>query len=124
MARLLNGRTTVTDGRLTKNNLHREAGVSRATMNRATDILDEWNAAVDSPQPRDAEITKRDDAIKDLRTTVARLRADVQELQNQVVAATTVIASLHQENQALKGTEISENVSAFKSRDQTRHSRR
>lgn len=34
--RLLAGRSKRTDGRLTKANLHIEAGVSRATMNRAT----------------------------------------------------------------------------------------
>ncbi|MEV8204232.1 hypothetical protein AB0P40_02120 [Streptomyces sp. NPDC079189] len=41
MERLLSGRPEHTDGKLTKNNLCREARVSRATLNRATDILTE-----------------------------------------------------------------------------------
>jgi hypothetical protein len=39
MERLFTGRPARTDGKLTKNKLRREAGVSRATMNRATDVL-------------------------------------------------------------------------------------
>jgi hypothetical protein len=39
MHRLLDGRAHRTDGSLTITNLAREAGVSRATANRATDIL-------------------------------------------------------------------------------------
>lgn len=44
MTRLLAGRPERTDGRLTKENLWREAQVSRATMNRAQDLLAEWDA--------------------------------------------------------------------------------
>lgn len=45
MQRLLAGKSKRTDGRLTKANLHIEAGVSRATMNRATSVLADWDAA-------------------------------------------------------------------------------
>jgi hypothetical protein len=45
MERLLSGQPQhTTYGKLTKNNLCREAGVCRATMNRATEILTEWDA--------------------------------------------------------------------------------
>ncbi|MFD9418774.1 hypothetical protein ACFWC9_29255 [Streptomyces goshikiensis] len=44
MYRLFAGRPERTDGRLTKENLWREAQVSRATMNRARAILAEWDA--------------------------------------------------------------------------------
>ncbi|MEU0884056.1 hypothetical protein ABZ345_36135 [Lentzea sp. NPDC005914] len=43
MHRLLTGAACRTDGRLTKQNLWKEAGVSRATMNRAHTILAEWD---------------------------------------------------------------------------------
>ncbi|MFD5736238.1 hypothetical protein ACFWIY_26015 [Streptomyces sioyaensis] len=43
MERLLAGRPSRTDGRLIKENLYREAGVSRATMNRAHSILADWD---------------------------------------------------------------------------------
>ena len=45
MARLLDGRPERTDGPLTVSNLAREAGVSRATANRAVDLLAEFRAA-------------------------------------------------------------------------------
>lgn len=44
MERLLSGRPQHTDGKLTKNNLCREAGVSRVTRHRAAKILTEWDA--------------------------------------------------------------------------------
>jgi hypothetical protein len=43
MHRLLTGAAHRTDGRLTKQNLWKEARVSRATMNRAHTILAEWD---------------------------------------------------------------------------------
>ncbi len=46
MARLLAGQAATTDGRLTVTNLAAEAGVSRATANRATVLLKEFQAAV------------------------------------------------------------------------------
>jgi hypothetical protein len=45
MVRLLDGRPERTDGALTVSNLAREAGVSRATANRAVDVLAEFRAA-------------------------------------------------------------------------------
>ncbi|MFB9981578.1 hypothetical protein ACFSQQ_27950 [Mesorhizobium kowhaii] len=45
MARLLDGRPERTDGVLTVSNLAREAGVGRATANRAVDLLAEFRAA-------------------------------------------------------------------------------
>ncbi|MFE5894831.1 hypothetical protein ACFQ6E_38690 [Streptomyces sp. NPDC056462] len=44
--RLFTGQPTRTGGKLTKNNLWREAGVSRATMNRATSVLADWDNRV------------------------------------------------------------------------------
>ena len=46
MQRLFAGKPQRTDGRLTKENLWREAQVSRATMNRARPILAEWDARI------------------------------------------------------------------------------
>ena len=46
MDRLLAGRPQRTDGRLIKDNLWKEAGLSRTTMNRAVRILAEWNCRV------------------------------------------------------------------------------
>lgn len=49
MQRLLAGRPQRTDGRLLKDNLWKEAQVSRATMNRATRILAEWDTKIAAP---------------------------------------------------------------------------
>ncbi|MFC5203799.1 hypothetical protein [Streptomyces kaempferi] len=55
MSRLLAGQPQHTDGALTKENLAREAGVSHATVHRATDILAEWDARNPSPEQANAQ---------------------------------------------------------------------
>lgn len=63
MQRLLAGTAKRTDGRLIKTNLQIEAGVSRATMNRATTVLAEWDAAVGTESaPRDAQLVRLEEA--------------------------------------------------------------
>lgn len=46
MLRLLGGRSLLTDSRLTVTNLAIEAGVSRATVNRYSTVLDDFRRAV------------------------------------------------------------------------------
>src|SRR3981081_504582 len=90
MRRLLAGKATKTDGRLIKANLHVEAGVSRATMNRAAAVMDEWDAAVRtdvrSYDPRDVE---SEDTITKLKHTIAKLRQTNTELGQKNRAAVT-----------------------------------
>ncbi|RXH42701.1 hypothetical protein [Bradyrhizobium zhanjiangense] len=70
MARLLDGRPERTDGALTVANLARESGVSRATANRAVDLLAEFRAA-EARQRRSSP-----HALKQrIRTLEAELRA-------------------------------------------------
>lgn len=95
MARLLDGVPTRTDGRLLKENLYKEAGVSRATMNRATAVLAEWEQAVTGPQPPNAELAQTNAEISKLRRTVQDLRSQVVDLQEQIVAAASVISTQH-----------------------------
>lgn len=94
MARLLT-QATRTDGKLTKTNLAREAGVSRATMNRATTVLAEWNTAVTDHRPPSRETARIEDEIRPLKATIKNLRADNAELRARNKAAATVIAELH-----------------------------
>lgn len=55
MSRLLDGKPEQTDGRLTIANLAAEAGVSRATANRASKVLEAFrHAVVESKARRDA----------------------------------------------------------------------
>ncbi|MGP3769408.1 hypothetical protein ACTWJ8_01130 [Streptomyces sp. SDT5-1] len=101
MERLFNGRPIRTDGKLTKNNLWREAGVSRATMNRATDVLIEWDRRV-GQSPASQRDQRQTEEIALLRRRLKANREQRQHLQDQVDAAATVIATLLAENTALR----------------------
>ncbi|MXO40439.1 hypothetical protein C6W93_27240 [Mycobacterium kansasii] len=95
MERLLAGQPTRTDGRLTKTNLHIEAGVSRATMNRATAMMTEWEAAVrGDTTPRSRRVAELESTVTDLKKVVARLRQSNTELERKNQSAVTVIAEL------------------------------
>jgi len=101
MHRLLAGTPQHTDGRLTKKNLCREAQVSRATMNRAGDILAAWDAQIGSSPARTAA-QRRDDDPGHLKQDLKASRARCHELQDHLDAAATVIAALAAENDALR----------------------
>jgi hypothetical protein len=70
MARLLDGRPERTDGALTVANLAREADVSRATANRAADLLAEFRAAEARERRSSPQALKQR-----IRTLEAELRA-------------------------------------------------
>lgn len=95
MQRLLTGKAKRTDGRLTKTNLYIEAGVSRATMNRATAVIADWDAAIgDECAPRDSRLAALEEAVSTLKATVAKLREENTSLMHRNQAAVTVIAEL------------------------------
>lgn len=102
MERLLAGKPSCTDGRLIKENLYREAGVSRATMNRAPDILAEWDRRTAATGARTPGEARRDTELDTLRATVKDLKRERTELQGRLDAAATVIAALHHDNAALR----------------------
>lgn len=102
MERLLAGRPQRSDGRLIKDNLWKEAGVSRATMNRATHIITQWEARVracDSYTPREA---RKNDELATLRTDLAARTRECTQLRHQLDAAATAIAALHHDNTLLR----------------------
>lgn len=103
MKRLLDGKPIRTDGRLIKSNLHIEAGVSRATMNRALAVLEEWNSTVRDTRPRDSKYAALEQEAAVLRATVARLRKENGELGRKNRGAVTIIAELNSELRALRG---------------------
>ncbi|OBA94693.1 hypothetical protein A5668_09000 [Mycolicibacterium fortuitum] len=106
MQRLLAGEPKRTDGRLTKTNLHIEAGVSRATMNRADAVIADWNTAVGTQTaPRDAQIIELREAVSKLKQTIVRLRQRNTELERRNQAAATLIAELHAQLRAVRGDE-------------------
>jgi chromosome segregation ATPase len=68
MKRLLDGTSVRTDGRLNVANLAREAGVSRATANRATAVLAEF---------RVAEARFRSGSVAGLKSRIRELEAEL-----------------------------------------------
>jgi len=100
--RLLAGRPQRTDGRLIKDNLWKEAGLSRATMNRAVRILAEWNCRVaecDGFTPNEA---RKSDEVATLRKKLEDKTRECTELHHRLDAAATAIAALHHDNVLLR----------------------
>jgi len=102
MGRLLAGKPQCTDGRLTKNNLCKEAGVSPATMFRAKAVMADWDAHIEVHGSLTPGEARRDTDIQELRRQLAASKREITELQSQLAAAATVIASLHHDNQMLR----------------------
>ncbi|WP_410598074.1 hypothetical protein [Amycolatopsis sp. lyj-23] len=100
--RLLSGRSKHTDGRLTKANLGREAGVSHATLYRAKAALAEWDEAVAALGAKTIRPAPVGDEDTPLRTRLAEKTDECAELRRRLEAAATVIATLHHENTALR----------------------
>lgn len=110
MDRLLSGTQQLTDGRLIKENLYKEAGVSRATMNRATSILAEWETKSVGPQPRDRTIEQLQQSDAEHRDIIKILRQEIRALEDQLTAAATAITELHVDNQILRDEDPTRNA--------------
>ncbi|MFJ9901254.1 hypothetical protein ACIQPR_48960 [Streptomyces sp. NPDC091280] len=102
MDRLLTGKPQHSDGRLTKNNLALEAGVSPATMFRAKAVLADWDAHIGVHGSLTPGEARRDADIDDLRRQLASAKREITELNRRLTAAATVIASFHHDNQMLR----------------------
>ncbi|WP_413115316.1 hypothetical protein ACK1X7_17475 [Streptomyces sp. CY1] len=102
MHRLFEGRPQRTDGRLTKENLYKEAQVSRATMNRAHAILAEWDAHLAAHGKTTPGEAKRDAAIADLKKRLTKKTQECTLLERKLKAAHTAIAALFHDNEALR----------------------
>ncbi|GAA2333061.1 hypothetical protein OKJ48_24080 [Streptomyces kunmingensis] len=111
MTRLLEGRPKRTDGRLTKENLYKEAQVSRATMNRALAVLAEWDAHIAAHGKTTPGESQRDAAIADLKKRLTKKTQECTLLENKLKAAATAIAALYHDNEALR-QQLNRNVSA------------
>jgi hypothetical protein len=102
MALLAAGKPRYTDGAFTKENLYKEAQVSRATMNRATEVMAEWDAYVAQHGRRTKGEAVRDAELQELTRKLKTKTAECTELWKKLNAAATVIAALHHDNQALR----------------------
>lgn len=102
MQRLFRGDPQHTDGRLTKENLWREAQVSRAAMNRATSILAEWDSHIADHGAATPGEARRDDEITRLRRMLAEKTRECTVANSRLEAAATAIAALHPDNTQLR----------------------
>lgn len=99
MKRLLKGNSVHTDGRLTVANLAREAGISRATANRATAVLAEFRAA---------EARFRSGTVAGLKARIRKLEAELRAARGgEMAELRATIKTLAQQIQilALQGEE-------------------
>ncbi|MCR8548453.1 hypothetical protein M4578_11470 [Salipiger sp. P9] len=99
MKRLLEGALEHTDGRLSVANLAREAGVSRATANRATAVLAEFRAA---------EARFRSGSVAGLKARIRELEAELRAARGgELAELRATVKTLAQQIQvlALKGEE-------------------
>jgi hypothetical protein len=97
--RLLSGEVRPADGKLTKSSLYKEAGVSRASMNRATALLTEWDAAVTS---RTGGVAAPPNNSSSDRAGETNLRSENVLLKRDLADALSVIALLHEDNRVLR----------------------
>ncbi len=102
MIRLFEGRPQRTDGRLVKENLHKEAQVSRATMNRAPSILAEWDTHIATHGKTTPGEAQRDATIGTLKKRLTAKTEECTLLRKKLDAAATAIAALHRDNEALR----------------------
>jgi hypothetical protein len=102
MDRLLAGRPQRTDGRLVKDNLWKEAGVSRATMNRAHHVMADWNTRVTECGGITPGEARKNDELTQLRAKLADRTRECTLLNHQLDAAATTIAALHHDNTLLR----------------------
>lgn len=98
MGRLLAGRPQHTDGRLVKDNLWKEAGVSRATMNRAHRVMVDWDTRVTECGGVTPGEARKNDELTQLRAKLTDRTRECTLLNHQLDAAATAIAALHHDN--------------------------
>lgn len=106
MKRLLNGNPIHANRQLIKENLYKEAQVSRATMNRHKEILRRFDTAIALKHDADVKSPSRVASIErqaaELSSALSKTRRSLEEAQARVRASATVISVLHAENSVLK----------------------
>ncbi len=98
MDRLCDGTSTHTDGQLTVSNLAKEAGVSRATANRAQAVLAEFHNRTIAIQETPEKLPGLHDQRRELERRLTQMTAE----KNQVIAGLqATVTLLAQQIQAL-----------------------
>lgn len=93
MRRLLDGKPELTDGTLTKANVYREAGVSRATLFRASHLLAWWDNEVGARSGKTPREYERDTENKLLLAEIAGLKKEATKHKRVISGARGIIAA-------------------------------
>ncbi|MFD9271575.1 hypothetical protein ACFWB1_37140 [Streptomyces goshikiensis] len=89
-------------------------------MFRAGTVLADWDAHIDTHGSLTPGEARRDADIVDLRRQLTAAKKEITELDRRLTAATTVIASLHHDNQMLRTEdEAASTVVGFPSQPRT-----
>src|SRR6266702_2354959 len=106
MDRLCNGTSQRTDGQLTVSNLAKEAGVSRATANRAQALLAEFHNRIIALQETPEKLPGRRDQNRELERRLAQMTTEKNQIIADLQATVTLLAqqiqALTLENERLR----------------------
>jgi ABC-type phosphate transport system auxiliary subunit len=113
MDRLCNGTSQRTNGQLTVSNLAKEAGVSRATANRAEAVLAEFHNRIIAFQETPEKLPGLRDQNRELERRLAQVTAEknqiIADLQATVALLAQQVQALNLENERLR-TNVAKSV--------------
>ena len=92
MDRLCNGTSQHTDGQLTVSNLAKEAGVSRATANRAQAVLAEFHNRIIALQETPEKLPGLRDQNRELERRLAQITSEKNQIIADLQATVTLLA--------------------------------
>ncbi|WP_265448149.1 hypothetical protein [Flexivirga meconopsidis] len=104
MNRLLDGKPDRTDGALTKENIRREAGISRATLFRAPQLLEWWDEQVGARAGRTPAEFARETENNQLKAEMAELKRKLRETEKALTGAKGIIGAMQVELDQLRST--------------------
>lgn len=108
LQRLTGGRAVRCDGRPTRSNLAREAGVSRATLYRHPSILTMFDNATLDGSPPNARTSELEARLAEESETSRRLRGEVRKLESRLRSAVTIILELQANiDESSRGSKVS-----------------
>lgn len=94
LRRISDGAALRCDGKLTRSNLAREAGVSRATLYRHPGVLEKFDDASLNTSPTNERIRDLELQLKEAHHSIRRSNLEVRKLESRLRSAVTVMLEL------------------------------
>lgn len=108
LQRLTGGDAVRCDGKATKSNLAREAGVSRATLYRYPSVLTMFDNATLDASPSNARTSELETRLAEAAETNRRLRGEVRKLDSRLRSAVTIMLELQANlDESRRGSKVS-----------------